>query len=80
MRTPAKINTIDYKNPRDKFSNSVVTNKGGASHRELGEQRHLMPTIVSGGIKSVSQLQTIDGLDPKVSKKLFGSITVEDMA
>lgn len=76
MRSPERP-SIDL-SKRDRFSNSVMAqNKGNISHRETNENRGLLPSVPSLNQKSVAQLQSIhDGIDPQISKKLFGSITV----
>lgn len=61
---------------RDRLSNSVMTNKGNVSLREHSPQRGLLPEMPSKNMKSHANLRAYDSIDEKISKKLFGSITV----
>jgi hypothetical protein len=56
--------------------------KGNASHRENGinGMRSLLPEMPSNNMRSQANLRVgYDSIDEKVSKKLFGSITVQEM-
>ena len=64
---------------RDLVSKSTMANGGGSggnSHRE-GATRGLLPEMPASNVKSSYNL--FQSIDPKVSKKLVGSITVQEM-